>query len=213
MSGSEPRFNKARVEMLCDGIFCVAMTLLALELKPPDLPRQSEPAAIWEALRAHALPFLGFALTFLLAGSTWIMHHRLFQHVRGVNRGLVMLTIPFLMFVSLLPFSTSMLTAFGTRNKVGLTFYIGNQLVLSTLLAVQWLVARQSGLLTGQEGDVDRRNMGRVLLAQPASFLLALVVAQVSPQNAMTAIALTVVLFTALARRGDRAVVARAPAS
>ena len=213
MSEAETRFNKARVEMLCDGIFCVAMTLLALELKPPDLPRQSEPAAIWHALREHSLPFLGFALTFALAASNWIMHHRLYQHIRGVNRALVMLTIPFLMFVSLLPFSTSMLTAFGTRNIVGLTFYIGNQLVLTSLLMVMWLVARQSGLLTGTEGDRDRRSMARLLLAQPVSFLVALIVAQVSPQNAMMAVALTIVLFTALARRGDRTAAGRVPAS
>ena len=120
-----------------------------------------------------------------------------------------MLTIPFLMFVSLLPFSTSMLTAFGARNTVGLTFYIGNQLALSTLLAVQWLVAKRSGLLIAHEGDVDQRNVGRVLLVQPVSFLVALIVAQVSPPNAMTAVALTIALFTALARRGARTATAR----
>ena len=40
----ESRFSKARLEMLCDGIFAVAMTLLVLELKPPDLPRHADPA-------------------------------------------------------------------------------------------------------------------------------------------------------------------------
>jgi uncharacterized membrane protein len=141
------------------------------------------------------------------------MHHRLFQHIKGANRALVMLTIPFLMFVSLLPFSTSMLTAFGTRNQVGLTFYIGNQLALSTLLAVQWLVAKQARLLTGAEDSADRRSIARVLLAQPVAFLVALVVSQVSPQNAMTAVALSIALFTALARRGARPAAAPAPAS
>ncbi len=213
MSDSETRFNKARLEMLCDGIFCVAMTLLVLELKPPDLPKASAPAVIWRALQEHSLPFLGFGLTFILAAGSWIMHHRLYQHVRGVNRAMVMLTIPFLMFVSLLPFSTSMLTAFGTRNVVGLTFYIGNQLVLSSLLALQWLVARQAGLLTGNEGDRDRRSFARMLLTQPASFLVALVVAQVSPQNGMTAVAICIMLAVALARRGDRTAAARVATS
>ena len=212
MSDTEIRFNKARLEMLCDGIFTVAMTLLVLELKPPDLPKHSDPAVIWHALRDHSLPFLGFVLTFVLAGGSWIMHHRLFQHIRGANRALVLLTIPFLMFVSLLPFSTSMLTAFGTRNQVGLTFYIGNQLALSTLLAVQWLVARHAGLLTGSDGDPERRRLSRVLLALPVSFLLALVVAQISPENAMAAVGISIALITALARRFDRPTPARAPA-
>jgi uncharacterized membrane protein len=210
MSEAETRFNKARLEMLCDGIFCVAMTLLVLDLKPPDLPKASEPAAIWHALREHALPFLAFALTFLLAGAAWIMHHRLFEHVRAVNRGMVLLTIPYLMFVSLLPFSTSMLTAFGTRNPVGLTFYIGNQLALSTLLALLWLLARRAGLLTGTDTDPARRQLARVVVAQPAAFLLALVVAQISPQNAMRAVAIVVALVMVLARRADRPAAARA---
>jgi uncharacterized membrane protein len=209
VSDLETRFNKARLEMLCDGIFTVAMTLLVLELRPPDLPKQSEPAVILHALREHSLPFLGFTLTFLLAGGSWIMHHRMFQHIRGVNRALVLLTIPFLMFVTLLPYSTSMLTAFGTRNPVGLTFYIGNQLALSSLLAAQWLVARRAGLLTGSEGDADRRRLARIILAQPAGFLLALVFALVSPNNAMAAVAISIALVTGLARRLGRPVPTR----
>jgi len=213
MTDPGTRFNKARLEMLCDGIFTVSMTLLALELKPPELPRQTEPAVIWHALQEHALPFVGFALTFLLAGGTWIMHHRLFQHIRGANRGLVLLTIPFLMFVSLLPYSTSMLTAFGTRNPVALTFYLGNQFMLSSLLAAQWLVARHAGLLMGSGDDPDRRRIARVILAQPVSFLVALVVAQFSPGNAMAAVGITIALATGVARRLDRPSAARASAS
>jgi uncharacterized membrane protein len=71
-------FSKARLEMLCDGIFTVAMTLLVLELKAPALPRHSEPAVIWHALREDRLSFLGFVLTFILAGASWLAHHRIF---------------------------------------------------------------------------------------------------------------------------------------
>ena len=55
MSDPGKRFSKARLEMLCDGIFCVAMTLLVLELKVPDLPRNAQPAEIWHGLREHGL--------------------------------------------------------------------------------------------------------------------------------------------------------------
>ena len=213
MSDTESRFNKARLEMLCDGIFTVAMTLLVLELRPPDLPKQSAPAVILHALREHSLPFLAFTLTFMLAGGCWIMHHRMFQHIRGANRALVLLTIPFLMFVTLLPYSTSMLTAFGTRNPVGLTFYIGNQFVLSGLLAVQWLVAQRAGLLTGTADDPDRRRIARMILAQPVGFLVALVVALISPENAMAAVAISIGLAAGIARRLDRPAGARQPAS
>lgn len=212
MSDPETRFSKARLEMLCDGIFTVAMTLLVLELKPPDLPRHAAPAEIWHALREHSLSFLGFALTFLLAGSTWLAHHRMFQHLRTASRALVLLTIPFLMFVTLLPFSTSMLTSFGPQNPVSLTFYLGNQFALSALLALQWQVARRSGLLTGPDHDPEQRRFARFVTIQPIAFLVSLVVAYVSPRNAMLSAAILVALLNAIARRLDKARMARVPA-
>jgi len=36
MSGDDVQFSKARIEMLCDGIFAIAMTLLVLELTTED---------------------------------------------------------------------------------------------------------------------------------------------------------------------------------
>ncbi len=205
MSDPDTRFSKVRLEMLCDGIFCVAMTLLVLKLKPPDLPRHSEPAAIWHALREHGLSFMGFALTFLLAGATWLAHHRMFQHLRSASRALVLLTMPFLMFVTLLPFSTSMLTAFGPQNPVSLTFYLGNQFALSALLGIQWLVASRSGLLAGSPDDPERRKFGRFVSVQPIAFLVALVVAYTSPRNAMLAAAMAIALLNGIARRADKA--------
>jgi TMEM175 potassium channel family protein len=212
MSDAETRFSKARLEMLSDGIFTVAMTLLVLELRPPDLPKPSEPAVIWHALREHSLPFLGFALTFILAGGSWIMHHRMFQHIRGANRPLVLLSIPYLMFVSFLPFSTSMLTAFGTRNPVGLTFYIGNQFALSALLALQLVAASRSGLLVGAADDPTRRRTGRIILAMPVGFLAPLAVVYFAPERTMAAIAISLALVAAIARRLDRRQTAPAPA-
>jgi uncharacterized membrane protein len=205
MSDPETRFSKARLEMLCDGIFTVAMTLLVLDLKAPDLPRHAAPDEIWHALREHALSFLGFGLTFLLAGGCWIAHHRLFQHLRGASKTLVLLTIPFLMFVTLLPFSTLMLTAFGPQSPVSLTFYLGNQFALSALLALQWLVAQRTGLLSGTDADPDRRRFGRFVLIQPISFLLSLVVVYISPRNAMLSVVISIALLNGIARRRDKA--------
>ena len=205
MSDHESHFSKARLEMLCDGIFTVAMTLLVLDLKAPDLPRRAAPNEIWHGLREHALPFLGFGLTFLLAGASWIAHHRLFQQLRSVSKALVLLTIPFLMFVTLLPFSTSMLTAFGPQNPVSLTFYLGNQFVLSALLATQWFVAQRTGLLTGTDQDPERRRFGRFILIQPIAFFLSLGVAQISPRNAMITVAISIALLNGFARRMGKA--------
>lgn len=190
MSDPESEFSKLRLEMLCDGVFAIAMTLLVLELKVPALPRQAGSAEIWHALREHALTFVGFVFTFVLAGTFWIAHHMLYQNLRNVNRVLVVLTIPFLMFVSLLPFTTSMLTSFSLRQPIGLAFYLGNQFMLSALLAAHWIAASRAGLLSPAGDTVRRREFGLMTCLQPIAFLVSLVFVLISPRNALASFAI-----------------------
>lgn len=121
MSGAaDTQFSKERIEMLCDGVFAIAVTLLVLELKAPDLPRGAASAEIWHALREHGPSFLGFALTFILAGQFWVVHHVVFHYLTHAARATALLSVVMLMFVSLLPFSASMFVAFGPRQPVGM---------------------------------------------------------------------------------------------
>jgi uncharacterized membrane protein len=191
MSSADTQFSKVRLEMLCDGIFAIAMTLLVLELKPPELPRTATAAEVLHALGEHGLAFIGFVLSFLLAGLFWILHHVFFNYLRQANRPLAMLTIPFLMFVSILPFSTSMLTAFGLRNPVGLGFYLGNQFMLAALLAAQWLLAKRQGLLTESDGSAKRRRFELMICTQPISFAVASLDVFIVPRYALLAAAIT----------------------
>jgi TMEM175 potassium channel family protein len=201
MSRADTQFSKERLEMLCDGIFAIAMTLLVLELKPPDLPRTATTAEILHALAEHGLAFTGFVLSFLLAGQFWILHHVSFNYLRQANRPLAMLTIPFLMFVSLLPFSTSMLTAFGLRNPVGLSFYLGNQFMLAALLATQWLLAKRQDLLIESDGSTKRRRFELLICTQPISFAVATVVVFIAPRQALFAAAMTQIAIALTSRR------------
>jgi uncharacterized membrane protein len=70
-----------RLIMLSDGVFAIAITLLALEIRPPanwngelsDLLRQT-----WRAL-------LGFGLSFVLISIYWMAHRRMFARFRRVD--------------------------------------------------------------------------------------------------------------------------------
>lgn len=57
MNGAEHDvfFSGAHIEMLCDGVFAIAMTLLVLELKVPALPRSASSSEILHALGEHGL--------------------------------------------------------------------------------------------------------------------------------------------------------------
>src|SRR5205814_1563955 len=116
-----------------------------------------------------------------------------------------LLTIPYLMFVSLLPFSTSMLTAFSLSQPVALVLYFGNQFMLALLLAIQWHVARRQGLLTGDD-PVKRQAFAFVVSLQPVSFAISLVLAIIAPGRSMTVLAVSQAVIAATGRqRGERA--------
>jgi uncharacterized membrane protein len=168
--------SKGRIEALSDGVFAIAMTLLVLELKIPDLPKETTQAELLLKLKELLPHFYSYAMTFILAGVFWLFHHFTYHFIRHTTRALLWMNIIFLMFVSLLPFSTHFMADF-MRQPVALMFYFGNQTVLALLLRVQWIYARQTGIL---EIKTDERwgrrfpiRVNVLMLACAAAFVTA----------------------------------------
>jgi len=149
--------TKGRVEALTDGIFAIVMTLLVLELKVPDLPHTAGRDEILAKMKELRPFFFSFAITFVLSGSFWFFHHVLFHFIRQVTRPLVWLNIAFLMFVSLLPFSTNFMGHF-IRQPIAVMFYFGNQFVLALLLKAQWIYAERQGLMNPEANSVWKKH-------------------------------------------------------
>jgi len=102
--------EKSRIAALVDGIFAVAMTLLVLDLKLPEGVKLSNDAEVWRQLVELNNHFSNYVLSFIVLGVFWIAHHSLFHFVRRVNRGLLWFNLLFLLFITLLPFSTNLLS-------------------------------------------------------------------------------------------------------
>jgi TMEM175 potassium channel family protein len=154
--------SKGRLEALSDGIFAIVMTLLVLELRVPDLPRHTPQHELLVKLRELGPYFFSFVITFVLAGAFWLLHHITFHYVRHTTRVLVWLNIAFLMFVSLLPFSTGMLGHFSFQ-PISTVFYFGNQFMLAMLLRIQWAYAQRTKLVDpGTDPEMQQRISTRV---------------------------------------------------
>jgi uncharacterized membrane protein len=102
--------EKSRIAALVDGIFAVAMTLLVLDLKLPEGTKMSNDPAVWRQLFELTGRFSTYALSFIVLGIFWIGHHSLFHFVRRVSRDMLWLNLLFLLFITLLPFSTNLLS-------------------------------------------------------------------------------------------------------
>lgn len=82
MPHDEPRqaslMSLNRFEAFSDGVFAIAVTLLVLETKVPDLSQTTSSEAITKLL--HVFPhILSYITSFIVIGVLWINHHALCQ--------------------------------------------------------------------------------------------------------------------------------------
>jgi uncharacterized membrane protein len=118
--------NHSRLDQLSDGIFAIVMTILVFEIKVPTYLSYLGQATNLELLNEviSLVPsFLTYLLTFSLLFTYWKAHH-FFNSVYAKNIDATLTNINglFFMFVSLLPFSASLLGHFNT-NELAITIF------------------------------------------------------------------------------------------
>lgn len=126
--------SKGRMEALTDGIFAIAMTLLVLELKIPELPKSVSTHELLGKISEETPALFSFVISFLYCGLLWVMHHMAMHFIRHLQIGLVWLNLLFLMSVSTMPFSCGLLGHF-LRNRVAQEIYFANMFIAAALLA------------------------------------------------------------------------------
>jgi uncharacterized membrane protein len=97
-----------RLEAFSDGVFAVAITLLALNLTV-DGPGHGSLA---DQLRHQWPSFAAYVVSFFVIGITWVNHHDLFKAFARVDRALLFLNLVLLMFIVAIPFATSTMASY-----------------------------------------------------------------------------------------------------
>jgi TMEM175 potassium channel family protein len=106
------RRDLSRIAAFTDGVMAVAITLLVLNIEVPRLTQGEE---LGDAL-VDLLPSIGaYALAFALVGRFWVIHHNLFEKLRGFDRTLMALNLLFLALIVLVPFSTELYDRYTSR--------------------------------------------------------------------------------------------------
>jgi uncharacterized membrane protein len=93
-----------RVVAFTDAVIAIAVTLLVLDIRPPEDTRHllHGLAALWPS-------YVSYVITFMLVGQVWVNHHVLFDHIRHVDRLVLFLNTVLLMDIALLPFAAAVL--------------------------------------------------------------------------------------------------------
>jgi len=130
-----------RLIMLSDGVFAVAITLLAVEMHPPEHWDGS-----WMGLWAGLWQKLGaYFVTFCAVGAYWLSHRRTFVHIRRADPMLSILNLLALGLVTLLPAGAELIYTYGPRDNA-LILYM---LMVASIGIVQALVFGWAALIAG----------------------------------------------------------------
>lgn len=90
--------NPGRVEAFSDGVIAIIITIMVLELRPPE-------GTSLGALKPLIPVFLSYVLSFTYVGIYWNNHHHLFQVTAKVDGAVLWANLHLLFWLSLFPFA------------------------------------------------------------------------------------------------------------
>jgi uncharacterized membrane protein len=94
------RGSPERLTLFSDAVFAVLITVLVLELRPPELPTFKALLSLWPT-------WLSYAVSYVFIAIVWVNHHHLMRYADGVTPRLLWFNFAHLFSVSLLPLSTA----------------------------------------------------------------------------------------------------------
>jgi uncharacterized membrane protein len=190
---------KTRIEAFSDGVFAIVITLMAFDIKLS--PNATD---LMQALHDLLPKLNGYVLSFALVGMYWVAHHQMFHAFRRVNRKLMWLNLLFLLLVTFLPFTTSLLSVGAVTQQLAVMIYGGNLVAISLLLFAIWFYATRVGDLTDERTTLTvRREVDHVILSMPLLALTSIAVSFFSVRGSLFVYYAIIARFL-LSRRLDR---------
>ena len=187
-------FPPNRLEALTDGVFAIVMTLLVLEVSIPEIAHQSLQAELPRRLLELWPKLYSYVLSFIVLGILWSIHHLSFHSNKRGNNVLVWLNIIFLMFVALIPFSTSLIGNYGTE-QLSLVIYPSNVLLALVMRLIIWTYA--TGKYRLVDSDINPRVVKEQKLRTMGICLAVMLVIGISFINVRAAFSVLVLLLMA----------------
>ena len=144
---SEIQFQREtlRIETFSDGVFCIAVTLLSIEIGV-EVKDKVTNEGLAKSLLAQWPIYLAYIISFVNVLLAWIGHHSLFKLLRKTNNFIMLANGLLLMLVALVPFPTKTLGTFLLSGglKTAVVFYTGYFVLISLAFRLLWYAATRS---------------------------------------------------------------------
>lgn len=165
--------SSTRLETLGDGIFSVAMTILVIELRLPDV-RGNSIGDFMHALYGIRHQLFCYVISFIVLGIMWYGHRMVFEYISKTNRYFIFLGILFYMVICLVPFSTRFLAANEFR-WFSIVMYAANLSFCNLALYCQWVYGIHRRSFLTRELPVEVKSEARKLfLISPVMYGVAI---------------------------------------
>ena len=131
------RSDPGRAIAFSDAIIAIVITLLVLDLRPPE----TEPGGLLTALLAEWPTYLAYAASYTYLAVIWLNHKAAFTRIREMDRGLQWANLAILATLALIPWPTAVIaetarTGNLTDERVAVALYA----IVGALLCLSWLV-------------------------------------------------------------------------
>lgn len=180
-SGEDKDLGLERIEFFSDAVMAIALTLLAIDLRVPEVSAASAPLEMPQRLVEMSPRFLSFLVSFSVIGVYWISHHRYFGFIKRYDGRLMLLNLVFLLFIVLMPFTSSLLGQYPAL-PLSTAAYALNVGAIGSALYLMWHYATRSYRLV--DSHLERgtiRLMTLRALTAPVLFFTSIPFAFISP--------------------------------
>jgi uncharacterized membrane protein len=132
-----------RLCAVSDGVYAFALTLLVLDLKVPEVPGITNPQLTTDLLQQ--IPnFIAYIIGFSVVAFFWVNHHRIFQSITSCNQRALVLNLIHLLFISLTPYSASLIGHYEGDRIATIVFSSNLGLAsLSMIVLAQYVLAKK----------------------------------------------------------------------
>jgi uncharacterized membrane protein len=190
--------NKHRLEAFSDGVLAIAITLLVLDIRVPEVPYSDLGAAI-----VHILPkIISYAISFAIIGVYWIGHHYYFKYVKKTDGVFTWLNILMLMLIGFLPFPTSLMGEYPFRTIPVLIYGIDLLLINTTSWIMFYYLYRHRELTEDTFTPRSLSDYTKLFLLINGIYLAAIIISPFYPKVSYIVYILAIIwLIKTYARR------------
>ncbi len=136
-----------RIEAISDGVFAIALTFLALDIKVPVNESIHTEKELIETFLTLSPKLLTYFLSFVTMGIYWLAQSTQFHYIDKSDRNLNWINLFFLLAISIMPFTTAFLSEY-IHFKFPLLLYWINLSALGLLLGLNWRYAKRNNFLS-----------------------------------------------------------------